>query len=381
MAPPRLLYLVTEDWYFASHRLPMARAAKAAGFDVHVACRIDRHAEAIAAEGFTAHPLPWSRMNRKAGDLLREIASIRALYKDLRPSLVHQVAMKPVILGSLASSGLGLPTVNSVAGLGWGFIAKGPKAAVVRAGLGTALRILLNRPHATTIVQNPDDREALERIGVRPERLTLIPGSGVETDVLQPLPEPEGPFTVGFAGRLLADKGVKPLVEAQALLRASGEDVRLLVAGTPDPTNPATHGEDELDSWRRQEGVALLGHVADIRTLWARCHVAALPSRREGLPKALMEAAACGRALIATDVPGCREVARAGVNGLLVPVDDPAALAQAILALKRDPARRAGYAAAGRRLVEDLFSARAIGAQTVDVYRAAVGIAPPAASG
>jgi glycosyltransferase involved in cell wall biosynthesis len=188
---------------------------------------------------------------------------------------------------------------------------------------------------------------------------------------------------VGFAGRLLADKGVKPLVEAQAILRASGEDVRLLVAGTPDPTNPATHGDAEIEAWQRQrqDGVELLGHVGDIRSLWARCHVAALPSRREGLPKALLEAAACGRALIATDVPGCREVARPGVNGILVPVDDPGALAQAILALKQDPERRARYAAAGRRLVEDLFSASAIGAQTTAVYRQAAGIAPTAASG
>jgi glycosyltransferase involved in cell wall biosynthesis len=368
MSAPILLYLVTEDWYFVSHRLPMARAARDAGFAVHVACRVDRHRDAIEAEGFVLHALPWARESRGPATLLSEAAAIRRLYRTLRPALVHQVALKPAAIGSIASTGLSIPTVNSVAGLGWGFIATGLRALLVRQGLGVAIRWLFNRRTAVTVVQNEDDRAALQGLGVRAERLDLIPGSGVDTDLLKPLPEPDGPFTIGFAGRLLEDKGIRPLVAAQAILRREGHEVNLLVAGTPDPSNPASMDEADLEAWRKQRGVALLGHVADIAGLWARCHVAALPSRREGLPKALLEAAACGRALVATDVPGCRDVARPGVSGLLVPADDAPALADAVRTLLLDADMRRALAQGGRRLTEDVFSARAIGRQTADLY-------------
>jgi glycosyltransferase involved in cell wall biosynthesis len=376
----RLLYLVTEDWYFISHRLPMARAARDAGYEVHVACRVGRHADDIAAEGFTLHALPWSRSSRGAATLAGEVRAIRRLYRELRPLMVHQVALKPVILGSLASTGHRIGTVNSVAGLGSGFIASGLVAALRRQGLSTALKALLNRPLAITVVQNPDDRTALEGLGVRPDRLALIPGSGVDVDLLRPLPEPEGPITVGFAGRLLADKGVAPLVEAAGMLRRDRPDLRLLLAGTPDPSNPASIPPAEIERWRGLPGVELLGHVSDIASFWSRCHIAVLPSRREGLPKALLEAAALGRPLVATNVPGCREVAREGVNGILVPVDDAQALAQAIGRLADESDLRRRYAAAGRTLVEAEFSAVAIGKQTLAVYDRLTkghGIAPP----
>lgn len=380
MSAPRLLYLVTEDWYFVSHRLPMARAARAAGFEVHVACRVDRHAEAITREGFALHPLAWDR-GRSGRGLAAEVLTVRAAFRSLRPDIVHQVAMKPVLLGSLASTGLALPTVNSVAGLGSGFLGQSFSRTAKRLAMSGVLRAVLNRPSALTVVQNPDDLAALTSMGVLPRRLRLVPGSGVDVDVLQPMPEPPGPFTIGFAGRLLADKGVGPLVDAVASLRSTIPDLRLLLAGTPDPSNPSSYPESELARWRSLPGVELLGHVGDIAGLWARCHVAALPSRREGLPKALLEAAALGRALIATDVPGCREVARPGVNGLLVPVDDADALARAIAALAADPALRARLAAGGRRLVEEVFASDRIGAMTVAIYReAATGIAPPSAN-
>lgn len=380
MSAPRLLYLVTEDWYFVSHRLPMARAARAAGYEVHVACRVDRHRAAIEAEGFVLHALAWDRGSR-GRDLLAEVGRVRSALRSIRPDIVHQVAMKPVLVGSLASAGLGLPTVNSVAGLGSGFIGAGLSRTLKRLAMAGVIRAVLNRSRALTVVQNPDDLAVLQTTGVRPERLRLVPGSGVDVDHLQPLPEPAGPFTVGFAGRLLADKGIGPLVEAVASLQGSHPGLRLLVAGTPDPTNASSHDAAELARWGALPGVELLGHVADIAGFWARCHVAALPSRREGLPKALLEAAALGRALIATDVPGCREVARPGVNGLLVPVDDPPALARAIATLAGDPAMRAGFAAAGRRLVEQVFSSDRIGSMTAAIYREAIaGIAPSPAN-
>jgi glycosyltransferase involved in cell wall biosynthesis len=174
---------------------------------------------------------------------------------------------------------------------------------------------------------------------------------------------------VAFVGRLLADKGIHALIRAQRLLRQRGSNVELLIAGTPDPANPASLTAEEAAALNREPGVTWLGHVDDIAALWARAHIAALPSRREGLPMTLLEAAACGRPLVATDVPGCREIVRHGETGLLVPADDAAALADAIDKLARSPELRARYGTAARKLAVDRFSAAAIGRQTVDLYR------------
>ena len=178
-----------------------------------------------------------------------------------------------------------------------------------------------------------------------------------------------GPITIGFAGRLLADKGIRALVAAHAMLRSQGHAVDLLIAGNPDPANPATISPEEIEQWGRQPGITWLGQIKDIRSLWQRCHIAALPSHREGLPGSLMEAAACGRPLIATDAPGCREVVLNEQTGLLVPIEDPPALAQAILRLAESPSLRARYGAAARQLVVDRLSARIIGNAIVELYK------------
>jgi glycosyltransferase involved in cell wall biosynthesis len=203
----------------------------------------------------------------------------------------------------------------------------------------------------------------------------LIPGSGVDTRALQQLPEPMGPVTIAFVGRLLDDKGIRTLISAHHLLRDANKNIELLIAGTPDPANPASVSNQEAEQFGRKPGVTWLGHVADIAALWARAHIAVLPSRREGLPKSLLEAAACGRPMVATDVPGCREIVRPDETGLLVPVDDAPALYAAIEKLAATPALRAKFGAAARRLVEEKFSADAIGRQTVDLYRRLVSVA------
>jgi len=185
---------------------------------------------------------------------------------------------------------------------------------------------------------------------------------------------------MAYVGRLLDDKGLRTLVSAHALLASSGEAVRLLVAGETDPANPASIPPSEIDAWRQRPMLEVLGHVSDIAALWARAHIAVLPSRREGLPMSLLEAAACGRPIVATDVPGCREIARRDLNALLVPVDDPEPLAAAIRQLARDPAMRARFAMAGRTLAEHEFSSARIGPETVKLYRAMLGDAPRASN-
>jgi glycosyltransferase involved in cell wall biosynthesis len=365
---PRLLYLVSEDWYFLSHRLPMARAARAAGWEVHVATRVVDGGATIEREGYVLHPIPRRRGSTSPHAALATVRAVRALYKRVRPDIIHHVAFAPAVLGSIAALGLSTRTLNALAGLGFVFTSNTLKARLIRPPARALLRFLLARPGASVLVQNPDDREVVAGLGILNERIALIPGSGIDVDQITPLPEPDGPFTVGFVGRLLYDKGVQVLVRAQEILRERGTPVRVLLAGAPDPSNPASIPQETLACWRRSEGLTLLGHVEDVRTVWSQSHVAVLPSRREGLPKSLLEAAACGRAMIAADVPGCREVVRPGINGLLVPADDPVALADAVTRLMHDSALRTLYARNARRIAVDEFSSEHIAAAIVALY-------------
>jgi glycosyltransferase involved in cell wall biosynthesis len=205
-------------------------------------------------------------------------------------------------------------------------------------------------------------------LGVPPENVVLIPGSGVDTDYFTPLPEPPPPVTAAYVGRMLADKGVFTLIDAMSRLQANGTKLQLLLAGDCDKENPGSLAPEQLREFASTIGINWLGHVADIRDVWARAHFAVLASRREGLPKSLLEAAACGRAMVATDAPGCREIAIAGETALTVPVDDAPALADAMAKLAGDASLRERFGKRARKLVEEKFSADAIGRQIVALY-------------
>jgi len=364
-----ILYVVSEDWAFLSHRLPMARAARDAGYEVHVATQVGSDAETIRAEGFVLHPVPFRRGRLSPVAAMQTILALRQVTRAVSPTLVHFVGLQCCVLGGLSNLGFDRPQVHALTGLGYTFTGDRSRAGLFRGILTTTLRFLLNRDTAVALVQNPDDRAAVEGIGVAASRFTLIPGSGVDTELLQPLPEPDGPITVGFAGRLLTDKGIRALVAAHRLLRQRGNDIRLLIAGEPDPANPASVSREEAQAWAREPGITWLGHVEDISTLWRRAHIAALPSHREGLPKSLLEAAAFGRPMVATDAPGCREIVIPDRTGLRVPIEDPEALAQAIARLAASKELRARYGAAARELVVARMSARAIGDATLQLYR------------
>jgi glycosyltransferase involved in cell wall biosynthesis len=364
----KIIYLVSEDWYFVSHRLPMARSAKAAGFEVHVVTNVGYCSNQIVNEGFQLHPIQWRRGSVNPFRFLATTLEIRRLYRRIRPDIVHHVALVPTVVGSIAALGLPMARLNAFAGLGYVFTSANLKARVVRRLASPLLGWLLKQPETTVLVQNPDDCAAAIQIGVPLSRIALIPGSGVDVDILTPMPEPDGPFTIGYVGRLLDDKGVPTLVRAHGILAERGVAIRTLLAGTPDPSNPASIPNHVLSSWKNDKNLIFLGHVDDVRTVWAQAHVGVLPSRREGLPKSLLEAAACGRPLIATDVPGCREIARPGTNALLVPPDDPEALANAIEVLSKDRNLRHRFGRAGRQLVTEEFSSDRIGREIVALY-------------
>lgn len=370
---PRLLFLVTEDWYFVSHRLRLAMAARAAGYEVHVATRETESGDAIRAAGLTLHRLDWRRGGGSPGPELAALRRIVRLYAALRPDVVHHVALKPVIYGAFAArlARVGA-AVNAIAGLGFVFTERSLKARLLRPPLLAAMRALLNRPGWVTLFQNPDDRELMVRRGVvHRARARLIRGAGVDTQRLRPLPEPaDGPVTIAVASRMLRFKGIGDLVEASRILQGRGVEHRLLLAGAPDATNPAAIPEAELTRWAEAPRIEWLGPVADIGEVWARAHIGALASHGgEGLPKTLLEAAACGRPIVATDISGSREVVRHGETGLLVPPRRPDALADALARLIGDPALRRRFGASGRALVEAELSLGAVTDATLALYR------------
>ncbi|CAL78888.1 putative Glycosyl transferase, group 1 [Bradyrhizobium sp. ORS 278] len=367
-SPRRLLYVANEDFAFLMHRLPMARAARDAGYEVHVATNVNAGAAAIAAERFVLHPIPFRRGGLSPSSALPTVRAIRAVEAAIRPDIVHHSGLQASVLGSLAALGRPAPVVNAMTGMGYIFTSSSWRSRLLKRGLLSLLPWLMNRRPSCVLVQNPDDRDALQAMGVRADKITLIPGSGVDTDRFRPLPEPDGPITFGFAGRLLTDKGIRALIAAHRMLRQQGRNDQLLIAGSPDPANPASVSAAEIEAWRAEPGITLLGQIKDITELWRRCHVAVLPSHREGLPVSLLEAAACGRPLVSTDAPGCREIAIHGQTGLAVLVEDAAALAQAMAQLATSPELRARYGQAARQLVEDKLSARIIGRSVVALY-------------
>ncbi len=367
---PILLYLVTEDWYFWSHRLPIARAARDAGWEVLVATRVGNHGERIEREGFRLIPI---KMRRRPLAPWREIATVAELiriYRRERPGLVHHVAMKPVLYGSLAAAITGVPAVvNALAGMGYVFTSTAVKAWLLRPLVRAGFRWLLDRANARLVLQNPDDVAALSAGAVAAKRIVLIRGSGVDTAAFAPAPEAGGTPVAVMVSRMLWDKGVGELVAAARLLKERNAPVDIVLVGPPDPENPASISEGQLRDWQASGDVAWWGERSDIAQIWAKSHIAVLPSHREGLPKSLLEAAACGRPLVAADVSGCREVVRPGETGILVLPHDPKSLADALERLATDPELRRRMGSAARELVKRELSQEVVVERTMALYR------------
>lgn len=369
---PRLLLVVTEDWYFASHRFDLARAARDAGFDVALATRVSSWRGRIEAEGIRVFPLQFMRRSsRQPWVELQAIRELGSLYREWKPDVVHHVAAKPVIYGGLAARRAGVEgVVAALAGLGHAFASERPSARMLRPALLAAYRAALRQRHVRLIVQNPEDeRFVLDQRLVKAQDLRVIRGSGVDTRVFRPSAELDGVPTFVLVARMLWDKGVGEFVDAARLLRQRNVAARCLLVGEADPENPAAISREQLRRWHAEGHVEWWGHRGDMPDVLAGAHVACLPSYREGLPKSLLEAAACGLSLIATDVPGCREIAVHEVTALLVPPRNAAALAEAMTRLAGDAGLRRRLGAAGRQRVCEHFATERITGQTIALYR------------
>ena len=282
---------------------------------------------------------------------------------------MHHVALKPVFLGGLAGWLADIPAqVNAVAGLGWLFISRSRTARWLSPLIRWILARLMNAPRCRVIVQNPDDAELLKKAGVVESHLRMIRGAGVDTSKFPPSSEPAEPVCVVLASRMLWDKGVGEFVEAARQLKQEGVQARFILVGDPDPDNPAAVPETTLHAWHEEEVVEWWGHRDDMTKVFSSTHIACLPSYREGLPKVLLEAAACARSIVTTDVPGCREVVREGENGLLVPAREAQGLADALRRLIKNPELRAEMGQRSREIVLKEFSSEKVIAKTLELY-------------
>ena len=373
----RLLFLLADAPFFVSHRLPIALAAKAAGYEVHVAVPFAAEPVRRMREcGLVHHDIPLRRGARSVSGELRLIASFARLLRRLRPAVVHAVSLKPVIYGGLAARLLGVPAaVIAVTGLGTVFLRQGAGAALTRALVKRMYRFALGHPNCRAVFQNPDDRDLFLDGGlVAQETVVMIRGCGVDTRAFAPTPESVGAVAVVFPARILGDKGAHEFVAAARRLRDDGVAARFVMVGRTDPDNPTDVGEATIRRWEAEGAVEWWGFRDDMTAVLAQAHIVCMPSYREGLPRVLIEAAACSRPIVTTDVPGCREIVRDAENGLLVPAGDGVATAAAIRRLIETPDLRQRLGARGREIVLAEFSVERFVDESLAVYRQ---LAPP----
>ena len=365
-----IAFVVTEDWFFASHFLPMARAAVAAGHPVSVVTRVRAHRDAIAATGARVVELEAERSSLNPMAAGYAAGQLAAILKALKADIVHCIALRGILVGGAAAVLAGIPSrVYALTGLGLIGARRDRAGRLARTGLRLLIRGPLETARTRYLFENPDDARLL---GLRPDdpRVTIVGGAGIDPEAWTPGPlPPHTPLRIALIARMLWSKGIDTAVEAARLARSQGADLELSLHGAPDPSNRRAIPEATLRDWSR-DGVTWHGPTDDVAGALVRAHVACLPSRGgEGLPRALLEAAASGRAILTTDVPGCRTLVRDGIEGLVVPPDDPQALAAAMVRLSADPALVARMGAAARaRIVEGGFTEAAVTRAVLALY-------------
>ncbi|WP_417435981.1 glycosyltransferase family 4 protein [Idiomarina abyssalis] len=368
----KILFVVNTPEFFLSHRAPLAEAAKRNGYSVHVATCKGQAAEKIKRRGFTHHEVPFSRSGQNPFVEFKTVYKLLVLFKKVKPDLLHLVTIKPMLYGGLVNRlSISVPLVGAVSGLGTVFTSSSLLGRLRRFLIQRLYSFALGCRSVKVIFQNPDDKSTLLNSGVISEENTaLIRGSGVDLNEYKALPEPEDDrVQVVMAARLLVEKGVYEFYKAAELLESRNVLVEMKLIGTPDPGNPNSLSEPEFESWKQKSFIKTLGFRSDIAEQYANANIVCLPSYYgEGLPKSLIEAAACGRAIITTDSPGCNYAIENGVTGLLVPPRDHIALADAIEELVVNEGKRKQMGAAGRAFAEKHFDINVVVKQHLAIY-------------
>lgn len=367
---PKLIFFVAVDWFFYSHFLERAKFALDAGYEVIVVTAVGHHRSDIERVGVRVIPLEIDRKSLNPFSALRTIWQLVAIFRRERPDIIHQVAIKPILLGGLAARVVGvMSVVNAVVGGGYAFTSKSRSMRILRPFLEVALKSLLNPVKSTVIFENRDDLiDFVEAHLVRSDATALIRGAGVSVEMYSVKAEVSEIPLVVVPTRLLWDKGLAEFVEAARILRRQGVKARYVIVGAEDPDNRASIPMAVLEKWRLEAAVELWGFRSDMPNVLAEADILCLPSYREGLPKALLEGMAAGLPCVTTDVPGCREAVIDGKNGLLVPARDPQALAAALCKLIVSPALRLQMGKCGREMASNEFSSSIICRQTLNVY-------------
>jgi len=375
----RVLFLVTEDWYFCSHRLEFVRRLIRNGWDVQVACTVRNHGARIRREGIRLHAVNFTRSSLSPLRVLKTIRDLRRVIQKEKPDLMVAVALRPIMLAPWVRGDRPIPTVNLVAGMGTlfsgGLLAW--DANLLAWLVKRLIRHALLRPGAMVVAQNRFDRRVLSGwLDCPSSRIHLIHGTGVEPDgsLTFRMRQRKKPFRLLYAGRLLYDKGLSELVEAIRSLRQNGLNIRLEVLGDADPANPARVPSNVLKSWRKIPGICFVGRKepGEVRRRMARSDCLVFPSYREGLPRVILEAGLCRLPVVASAIPGVREIIRHRLHGLLVPPRQPTKLAQALSWMIRNPSARERMGSALQKTVQRRFSSEAVFGQLEGVMAAAL---------
>lgn len=368
---PKMLFTVTEDWAFCSHRLPTAFAARDAGYDVVVVARMGEHQKQIESLGFRTVPWAIKRESLNPFSELSAVLDLIRIYKQEKPDVSYHVAVKSIIYGSIAARRTKVAkTLNLFSGMGVVFISNAFKFHVIRTVITPILRWALSPKTTRLQVQNDDDKALLNGLGIStPDRTDLIPGSGLDMENFPFTPEPENATPKALVvSRMLWDKGIGELMEAARLLKGRGVDIDIELVGAPDPANPASISEAQLKSWQDENLMTWLGRRSDVADLIKNSHIAVLPSYREGMPRSLLEAASIGRPLVAFDTPGCRDLVDDEKNGLLLDFKDTNALARALERLATDPKLRQRLGQQAHKDIKTKYSAKAIQTQLKGIF-------------
>ncbi len=375
MSAKTIMFVVNVDWFFLSHRLPIALEAKKRGYNVHVAARVTENLDLLQSYDFIVHPLVLDRSSTGLGSAISTFLQLYKILSLVKPDLVHLVTIKPVLLGGLAARFVGVPSVvAAISGLGYIFVSKNFVSSVRRAIVGVLYRLALGHSNLKVIFQNKDDKKSVCKLASLPTSKTeLIAGSGVDLAQYCVAPFPKSEVIVMLPARLLGDKGVREFVKASQHLQLTRPDLRratrFVLVGSIDEANPTSITEKELAQWVRDGIVESWGYRCDMPKVLQQAYLVVLPSYYgEGLPKVLIEAAASGRAIVTTDHPGCRDAIEPGISGVLVPTRDSLALAEAIEGLLDDSERCKKMGSAGRSLAERVFSVNKVVEKHMVIY-------------
>lgn len=367
----KILFVVNVDWFFTSHRLPLALEAINKGYEVHLACHFLSSSSTLRSYGIICHEIPFTRSNSNPLDAISLFKKIYLLFLKVKPSLVHLVTIKPILIGGMAARILKLPAaIFAISGLGYTFISEGFSANIRRRFIGLLYAAVFRHSNSCVIFQNTSDQCELSNLtGLDIKQSLIIPGSGVDIEVFSQNKLPSSPIIVMMASRLLRDKGVYEFISAAKKVKIRNQNIKFVLVGSPDLENPSSILPAEVNQWVTDGSIEYWGHQDDMPATISKATIVVLPSYREGLPKILIEAAACGRPVITTDVPGCRDAIIEKKTGLLVEKRNEKDLADKINYLISNIHMCTTMGAAGRSLVEEKFSEHLIAKQHMVLYK------------